>query len=118
VLVTEASARGKAFDILDGNGGQFGYIQETSGFLALLRRWIGLINDLVALVLVFVPQTFDVYYAPNGKSPQLVGKIVHRKNPIIVKMSLDMTEAQVAIDPKINLAACTLLCLRDINKNA
>ena len=105
-------------NINDKNGNQYGYIQETSSFLAILRRWISLINDTVALVLLFVPQTFDIYYSPGGTNPQLVGRITHRKNPIIVKMGLDLTQAQTSIDPKINLAICTLLCLRDINKNA
>jgi hypothetical protein len=105
-------------NIYDKNGNQYGNIQETSSFLAILRRWIGLINDSVALILMFVPQTFDIYYSPNGTNPQLAGRIIHRKNPIIVKMGLDLTEAQVSVDPKINMAICTLLCLRDINKNA
>jgi hypothetical protein len=105
-------------NIYDKNGSPYGYIQETSSFLAILRRWIALINDALALVLMFVPQTFDIYYSPDGTNKQLVGRIIHRKNPIIVKMGLDLTEAQVNIDPKINLAICTLLCLRDINKNA
>jgi hypothetical protein len=105
-------------DIYDKTGNQYGYIQETSGFLAILRRYIGLINEDIALILMFVPQTFDIYYSPNGTNSQLVGKIIHRKNPIIVKMGLDLTEAQASIDPKINLAICTLLCLRDIDKNA
>lgn len=105
-------------NVFNSNGNQFGYIQETSGPLAILRRWIAMVNDLLALALAFVPQTFDIYYAPEDANPQLVGRIVHRKNPFLVKMSLDLTDAQVTIDPKMNLAICTLLCLRDINKNA
>lgn len=105
-------------NIFDEHGNQFGYIQETSSWLALLRRWIGLINDLAELLLAFVPQTFDIYYAPNGATPQLAGRIVHKKNPFLVRMSLDTTQTQTTIDPKMNLAICTLLCLRDISKNA
>lgn len=105
-------------NILDKNGSPYGYIQETSSFLAIFRRWIELINDSFALILMFVPQKFDIYYSPNNTNPQLVGRIIHRKNPLIVKMGLDLTEGQATIDPKINLAICTLLCLRDINKNA
>lgn len=105
-------------NINDKNGNAFGYVQETSNFLAILRRWIALVNDYVALILMFVPQTFDIYYAPNGADPKLVGRIIHRKNPVIVKMGLDLTEAQANIDSRINLAVCTLLCLRDINKNS
>jgi hypothetical protein len=105
-------------NIYDKTGNSYGYVQETSGFLAILRRWLSIFNDTIALIFMFVPQTFNIYYSPNGTNPQLVGKIIHRKNPVIVKMGLDLTEGQVNIDPKINLAICTLLCLRDIYKNA
>jgi hypothetical protein len=104
--------------ILDAQGNEFGYIQETSSILALARRWIGLINDIAELLLAFVPQTFNIYYAPNGATPQLVGKITHKKNPFLVRMSLDLTQGQATIDPKMNLAICTLLCLRDMSKSA
>lgn len=104
--------------IFDPAGNEMGYIQETSSFLALLRRWLGVISDLLELVLAFVPQTFSIYQTQNGSNPQLVGTIVHRKNPFIVKMSLDLTDGQVVFDPKLNFAICTLLCLRDISKNA
>ncbi len=105
-------------DIKDSNGNNLGYVNETSGFLAILRRWIGLVFDVGELILAFVPQTFDIYYDPSGDNPLLVGRITHRKNPLIVKMGLDLSEGQKEIDPKISIAICTLLCLRDINKNA
>ncbi|HET8991556.1 MAG TPA: hypothetical protein VFN31_00790 [Candidatus Saccharimonadales bacterium] len=105
-------------DIKDADGKAFGYVQETSSILAIVRRWIGLIFDVGELILAFIPQTFDIYYDPDGNNPQLVGRIVHRKNPLIVKMGLDISQGQKVINPKINLAVCTLLCLRDINKNA
>jgi hypothetical protein len=105
-------------NLLDQDGQAYGYIQETSGFLAILRRWIALINDGLALILMFVPQTFNIYLNSDNHGKQLVGKITHRKNPIIVKMGLDLSQAEVTIDPRINLAICSLLMLRDINKNA
>lgn len=105
-------------DLLDKTGNKVGYIKETSSFLAVIRRWLELISDYAGLIFMFVPQKFDIYSDPSGSNPQLVGRIVHRKNPVIVKMGLDLTEGQVSLDPKINLAICTLLCLRDMNKNA
>jgi hypothetical protein len=107
-------------DILDNLGNPYGYVQETSSQLAIMRRWFGLIpfGDIIELIFAFVPQTFDIMYAPPGAAPQLVGRIVHRKNPIIVKMSLNTTEGQVAFDPHINIAICTLLSILDANKNS
>jgi hypothetical protein len=107
-------------DILDNLGNTYGYAQETSSQLAIMRRWLRLIpfGEYLELIFAFIPQTFDVMYAPNGAPPQLVGRIIHRKNPYIVKMSLNTTEAQVAIDPRINIAICTLLSILDANKDA
>jgi hypothetical protein len=106
-------------DILDNQGNPYGYAKETSSVLAIARRWIEVLpfGDYVGLIFMFVPQTFDIMYAPTGAEPKLAGRIVHRKNPIIVKMSLNTTEAQVAIDPRINIAVCTVLSIRDANKN-
>jgi hypothetical protein len=108
-------------DILDPNGGQYGYVQETSSQLAVSRRYLGLIpyiGAILELIFAFVPQTFDIMYAPNGASPQLAGKIIHRKNPFIVKMSLDTNAAQVIIDPRITIGVCSLLSILDANKNS
>jgi hypothetical protein len=107
-------------DILDARGNSCGYAQETSSQLAIMRRWLTILpfGDYLELVFAFIPQTFDIMYAPNGASPQLAGRIVHRKNPIIVKMSLNTTDAQITIDPKISIAICTLLSILDANKNA
>jgi hypothetical protein len=107
-------------DILDIQGNAYGYAQETSSQLAIMRRWLRLLpfGDYLELIFAFIPQTFDIMYAPNGATPLLAGRIVHRKNPIIVKMSLNTTEAQVALDPRINIAICTLLSILDANKNA
>lgn len=105
-------------DILDVKGSTIGYVQETSNALAILRRILGIIIPYAELILAFVPQTFDIYCTPNQAEKQLVGRIIHRKNPLIVKMNLDLTQGQVQLDPRYNFAICTLLCMRDINKNA
>jgi hypothetical protein len=102
-------------DIFDVSGNPYGYVQETSNWLAIVRRYGG---DILELILAFVPQKFDIIYAPDGATPQLAGKIVHRKNPLIVKMSLDTTMAQVNLDPRVNIAICTLLSILDASKNA
>lgn len=107
-------------DILDPSGNQYGYVQETSSQLAMIRRWIGLfpiVGPYIELIFMFVPQTFDIMYAPNGASPQLAGNIVHKKNPFIVKMTLNTTSAQIQLDPRINIAVVSLLSVLDANKN-
>ena len=114
------TARGH-IDLLDTQGNPYGYVQETSSQLAIVRRWIGVIpvvGPFAELALAFVPQTFDIAYAPNGATPQLAGKIMHRKNPVIVKMSLDTTQAQARLDPRVSIAVCSLLSILDANKNA
>lgn len=108
-------------DIIDMNGNDYGYVQETSSWLAVARRYFFLvpfIGEYIELLFAFVPQTFDIMYSPAGAAPQLAARIIHRKNPFIVKMSLNTTEAQVALDPRINIAVCTLLSILDANKNA
>jgi hypothetical protein len=87
-------------DVMDANGNTYGYVQETSSGLAILRRILGMISPYAELILSFVPQTFDIYYAPNQATKQLIGRIVHRKNPLIVKMHLDLSQGQAQFDPK------------------
>jgi hypothetical protein len=107
-------------DITDANGNQYGYVQETSKGLALVRRWIifvpyiGFFGDILFL---FVPQTFNIMYAPNGAEPQLAGTIVHKKNPALVKMTLDTSTAEAPLDPRLNIAIVSLLCVLDAAKN-
>jgi hypothetical protein len=107
-------------DLLDNQGNIYGYVQETSSSLAIMHRWFGLLpfGDFVELIFAFVPQTFTVMYAPNNLNPQTAGYITHRKNPVIVKMSLDTTRMQTKIDPRISVAVCTILSILDANKNA
>lgn len=103
--------------LLDTNGNQFGEIVETSSDLALMRRWLGAISDVAGLVFAFVPETYTIQTAMPGGQPQLIGSVVHRKNPVIVKMSLDTAGAQVSIDPRVAIASCILLSIRDASKN-
>jgi hypothetical protein len=107
-------------DILDAQGNPCGYAQETSSQLAIMRRWLNILpfGEYLELIFAFVPQTFDIMYGTNGAPPKLAGRIIHRKNPVIVKMSLNTTEAEVAVDPRISIAICTLLSILDANKNA
>lgn len=102
--------------LLDTNGNQFGEIIETSSKLAIFRRWLSMLSDVIALVFAFVPETYAIQ-TTTGDQTQLIGSIVHKKNPIIVKMSLDTSQAQVAVDPRIAIASCILLCIRDASKN-
>lgn len=102
--------------LLDTTGNQFGEIIETSSNLAIFRRWLSFISDLAALIFAFVPETYTIR-TTNGQ-PQLIGNITHKKNPFIVKMSLDTSQAQMAIDPRVAIASCVLLSIRDASKNS
>jgi hypothetical protein len=109
-------------DILDQDEAAIGYVQETSSQLAILRRYllfVPYIGIFLELIFAFVPQTFDIIkYAADGVTPQLAGKIVHRKNPIIVKMSLDTNEAEASFDPRVNIGVCSILSILDANKDS
>ena len=102
--------------LLDVAGNQFGEIIETSSSLAIFRRWLSALSDTAGLIFAFVPETYTVQ--TTSGQPQLIGSVVHKKNPFVVKMSLDTSQAQIAIDPRVAIAACTLLCIRDASKNA
>ncbi len=101
--------------LLDTAGNQFGEIVETSSILALVRRWLAMFNDVLALIFAFVPETYVI--RTTGAQQQLIGNIIHRKNPFIVKMGLDTSQAQIAVDPRIGVASCILLSIRDASKN-
>jgi len=101
--------------LLDTTGNQFGEIIETSSTLALARRWLSALNELLGLVFAFVPETYTIRTTTG--TPQLIGNVIHRKNPIIVKMSLDTAQAQIATDPRVAVASCIMLCIRDASKN-
>ena len=101
--------------LLDTAGNQFGEVIETSSSLAIFRRWLSAFSDIAALIFAFVPETYTI--RTIGAQPQLIGSVVHRKNPLLVKMSLDTSQAQLAVDPRVAIAACTLLSIRDASKN-
>jgi hypothetical protein len=102
------------WDIYDAAGTAIGSVQETSSGLALARRWMELLpfGDIIGLVFAFFPQTYNI-----SVNNALVGTILHRKNPFIVKMSLDMTPAPETIDPHLGISVATLLSVIDASKN-
>jgi hypothetical protein len=107
-------------DLIDANGTEFGFVQETSGTLALIRRWIGLIptiGPILELILLFVVQTFTVNAGNDDGSAKLVGNITHKKNPLVVKMTLDTRAAQTMLDPRVLIAVVSLLSVLDAAKN-
>jgi len=104
------------WDILDPTGNVTGQVQETSGTLALMRRWLSMLSDLFDLVFAFVAQTYDVT-VDNGGQPALIAKIVHKKNPFLVRMAVDTSMAQVQTDPRLVIAAASMLSIIDASKN-
>jgi hypothetical protein len=103
------------WNILDATGTKIGFIQETSGILALIRRWLSMISDLFELVFAFVIETYTINQTING-TPTETGTVLRRKNPVVVKMALDQTEAMG--DSRINIAATAMLAIMDANKNS
>jgi hypothetical protein len=103
------------WDILDPNGNIIGEVQETSSGLALARRWLGIIpyvGPIIDLALAFFPQTYVInVITANGKA--LLANLTHRKNPFIVKMSLDTSAAQVPVDPRLTLSITSMLSVID-----
>jgi hypothetical protein len=105
--------------LCDADGLAFGAINETSGILAIARRWlflIPIIGEYLELALEFTPQTFQIISTNKPTGPAIIGRIVHRKNPFLVRMSLDTTMAEGAFDVRIGLAATTLLAVLDASK--
>lgn len=102
------------WNLLDTAGNQFGEIIETSSSLAILRRWLSFLNDILGLIFAFVAETYTI--RTIGDQPKLIGSVVHRKNPFLVKMGLDTSQADAQADPRIAVAACILLSIRDANK--
>jgi len=108
------------WDLLDNNGNVFGSVQETSSGLALARRWLDIIpyvNIVSALVFMFVVQTYTINILQADGSNAVGGTITHRKNPFIVKMSLDTSAAQVPVHPFVTLAATAMLSVIEAVKN-
>lgn len=108
------------WDIYDTAGNVMGTVQETSGALALARRWLEIIpyvNIVSSLVFAFVVQTYEIRLKQADGTQPLIGTILHRKNPFVVKMLLDTSVAEAPASPLIPLAATTMLSIIDAAKN-
>lgn len=103
------------WNILDASGDKVGFVQETSGTLALVRRWLSAFSDLFNLIFAFVTESYVITQDISG-IPTETATILHRKNPIVVKMALDMSMAKG--DPRINIAATAMLAIMDASKNS
>lgn len=106
--------------LLDPAGNQIGYVQETSSGLAVVRRWFGLVpfvGELLDLVFAFIPQTYGIYAGTDNLDTKPDAVITHRKNPLIVKMSLDASMAEPDYNPYFGIAAVSLLSVMDASKN-
>ena len=98
--------------ILDEKGTQYGAIQEQNLTLAILRRWLGGLADLVML---FIPQTYGIYLGEASESAQPIAIITHRKNPFIVKMHLEQLNSSDD-DNILGISAIALLSVMDASK--
>lgn len=108
------------WNLLDNSGNEFGFIQETSSGLAIARRWLEILpfGDIIGLIFSFAKQTYTINVNDASGNPALVGTILHRKNPFIVKMSLDTSMAQTPVDYRLTIAAVSLLSVIDATKNS
>jgi hypothetical protein len=116
---TRSILRRDYWRLMNEEGHIFGAINETSSFLAIFRRWIIIvpfIGWLFGLLLMFVPQKFDILYFAKPKQPLIAGKVIHRKNPIKVKIGVDYTDAIIKFDPKLYISAASLLSILDVDK--
>lgn len=109
------------WNLLDTGGNVVGALQETSKGLAFARRYLGLIpyiGELLDLIFAFAPQTYDILQnGPDGQ-PKVGAKIIHRKNPFIVKMGVDMNNAEIEMDHRIVFAGTALLSINDAIKSS
>ena len=107
------------WDLLDNSGNAFGAVQETSGALAIARRWLEILplGEFIALAFAFVPQTYTISTKQADGSSTVVGTVTHQKNPVIVKMSLDTSMAHTPTHPLVTLAATSMLAVVDVAKN-
>ena len=90
-----------SWTILDVNDQEVGTIQEESGALAILRRFIG-----GFLVQVIAPQKFNGYI---GEIPVL--EFSQNRNPFVQKIQLDYgPDVNGLLDRRLGIAAAALLC--------
>lgn len=102
--------------VMDPSGKLIAEARETSSALALSRRYLGIIpvvGEVFDLALAFAPQTYQITTVDGT----VLARIVHRKNPLVVKMELDSTTAPISYDPTIGLAMTALLSTIDATKN-
>jgi len=123
IFQTKRNALKSAFvrdhwDLQDTAGNKIGVIQETSSALAIARRWLEVLpfGGIIALIFSFIAQTYDIRLVQAGEE-KLAARIVHRKNPFIVKMLLDTSVAAVNFDTRLAVAATALLAIDDAAKN-
>jgi hypothetical protein len=93
-----------------------GEVQETSQGLALVRRYVSVIpfiGTFIDLALSFAPLTYQVR-SSDGK---VAANLTHRKNPIIVKFGLEQTGEPTNLDPRVSVAAVSMLAVIDASKN-
>lgn len=79
--------------ILDTAGGNLGKVQEDSGGMALLRRFLPII-----------PQSFKVWVGDKE-----VGSIKQRFNPFQIIYDVDLEASGGLLDPRVGVAAVVLL---------
>ncbi|HEX8182064.1 MAG TPA: hypothetical protein VF575_00505 [Candidatus Saccharimonadales bacterium] len=108
------------WDVLDASDNLIANLRETSGGLALVRRYVGFIpfvGFLADMLLMVAPLTYTINGVSNGVATGIGARLTHRKNPFIVKIGLDLTSAEVPIDPRIGVSIAALLSVIDANKN-
>ncbi len=108
------------WDVLDTDNTVIASVQETSSGLAFIRRYIGLIpvaGPFIDIALSIAPLTYTISAVKDDAVIGTVARIIHRKNPFVVKMSLDRTDADTEIDPRIGVAVTALLSVIDASKN-
>lgn len=103
------------WEVLDGQGSVTGHVIETSGWLAIVRRYVGAINDLLTIAFSLVPETYRISTFAGGAEVE-TATIIHRKNPFVVKMSLDATSRPESEDPRVNIAVTAVLAVIDASK--
>ena len=99
---------------------QVARLQETSSGLALIRRYVGfvpIVGAVADLVLYIAPLTYHIEAMLDGVVSGASARIIHRKNPFIVKIGLDITDVEVPMDPRISIAMTTLLSVIDASKH-
>lgn len=108
------------WDVMDAAGTVIANVQETSSGLALVRRYVGfipIVGVFADLALMIAPLTYSINGVLGGAVTGVGARLTHRKNPFIVKMGLDMSGAETALDPRIGVSVAALLSVIDANKN-